>query len=123
MVRRVIGWIAAFLVTALPAGATTITIGGLAVDDQGQFSTVPGVTTVDFNALGTGTQDFLFGIASYDDVNIFNCPCSGTGDLLDDTTNGARAFGGETFAIDFSEPISYFGFYWGSPDPDNVLTF
>ena len=102
-----IGVIAAVLLGTIPAAATTISIGGLTVDDQGQFSTVPGVTTVDFNALATGTQDFAFGIASYDDVNIFNCACSGPGDLLDDTTNGARALGGESFAINFSEPISY----------------
>jgi len=123
MVRRVIGSIAALLLCVMPATATTITIGGLSVDDQGQFSSVPGVTTVDFNALAEGTQDFVTGIASYDDVDIFDCACSGIGDLLDDTTNGARADDGSSFAIDFSVPITYFGFYWGSPDPDNVITF
>jgi hypothetical protein len=123
MVRRIIGSIALLLIGALPAGAVTITIGGLVVNDQGQFSTVPGATTVDFNALSNGTQDFVTGIAGYDDVNIFSCACSTTGDLLDDTTKGARALSGSSYAINFSSPISYFGFYWGSPDSDNVVTF
>jgi hypothetical protein len=114
---------AAFLVCmALPVAAETITIGGLAIDDQGQFSTVTGATIVDFNLLGSGFQSFVEGIASYQNVDIFNCPCTETGDLLDDTTQGARALGGESFSIDFSVPISYFGLYWGSPDPDNILT-
>jgi hypothetical protein len=123
MLRTFIGIFAAILVTAMPAGAGVITVGGSSVDDQGQFSTVPGVTTVDFNALANGTQDFVAGIATYDDVNIFNCACSGTGDLLDDTTKGGRALRGGAFAIDFSQPISYFGLYWGSPDPENAISF
>lgn len=123
MVRRIIGSIAMLLIGALPAGAASITIGGLVVNDQGQFSNVVGATTVDFNALVNGTQDFVTGIASYDDVNIFSCACSTTGDLLDDTTKGARALAASSYAINFSSPISYFGFYWGSPDSDNVVTF
>lgn len=123
MIRRLVGAATALLITAMPAGAATISFGGLAVDDQGQFSTEPGVTLVDFNALLTGTQDFTAGIASYDDVNIFNCAgCTGNGDVKDDTTNASRAFGnGATYAIDFSQSIDYFGLYWGSPDRDNEL--
>jgi hypothetical protein len=105
----------------MPAGAATVTIGGTPVDDQGSFSAVAGATTVDFNALTGDTQDVVADIASYTSVDIFRCACSSTGDLLDDTTNGARAFAGDDFAIDFSRPLSYFGLYWGSPDPGNVI--
>jgi len=85
---------------------------------------VAGAQTIDFNALAGGIQSFTQGIAAYTNVNIFTCAtCTGTGDLLDDTTTAARASGGGTYAIDFSAPIYYFGLYWGSPDADNVLTF
>ena len=122
-VSRLILAVATALITSSPAGADTITIGGISVDDQGQFSSVAGVTTVDFNALSGGTQDFVTGIASYTSVDIFTCAtCTGSGDLPDDTTPGARAFGGgDDFTIAFSEPLSYFGLYWGSPDSDNRI--
>jgi hypothetical protein len=123
MARRIVVPIAIVLISAIPAAAASITIGGSSINDQGQFSTVAGATTIDFNGLANGTQDLVTGIASYDNVNIFSCACSGTGDLLDDTTKGARALGGSSYAIDFSSPISYFGFYWGSPDADNLLMF
>ena len=118
--RRLLGTLVV-LTWAMPAGAATVTIGGTPVDDQGSFSTVAGATTVDFNALTPGTQDVVAGIASYTSVNIFSCACSSTGDLLDDTTIGARAFASDDFAIDFSQPLSYFGLYWGSPDPGNLI--
>jgi hypothetical protein len=124
MVGRIVASLGLLLVASSPVAAATITIAGTAVNDQGQFTNVLGATTVDFNAVSTGTQTFSQGIATYTNVNVFSCAtCTGTGDLLDDTTRGARAFGGGTYAIDFSTPISYFGLYWGSPDPDNMLTF
>jgi hypothetical protein len=106
---------------ALPASAATITFGGISVDDQGQFSAVPDASLVDFNALGLGTQNFSAGIATYTDVDIFQCACTGNGDVRDDTTNAASASGGGFYTIDFSQPISYFGVYWGSPDQGNEL--
>jgi len=114
---------------ALPARATSITIGGLLVDDQGRFSTVPGATTVDFNALSVGgaPQVFSVGIASYQAIVGVCATCTGSGDVLDDTTVFARALapaqGGTPLTINFSQPIAYFGLYWGSPDPGNTITF
>ena len=124
MLRRILASFGLLLVASSPASATSITVGGIAINDQGQFTNVVGATTVDFNGVAPGTQTFAQGIATYTDANIFSCAtCTGTGDLLDDTTRGVRAFGAGTYAIDFSSPISYFGLYWGSPDPDNMLTF
>ena len=124
MVRRLTGLVAAILLCSLPASAATITFGGTAVNDQGQFSNVPGATLIDFNGRPLGTQDFTAGIAAYDNVNVFQCVgCSGNGDVKDDTTNAARAFGGPggLYVLDFSQPISYFGLYWGSPDQGNEM--
>ncbi len=122
MIRKLVLAAAAILMCALPARATSIAIGGLVVNDQGQFSSVAGATTVDFNAVALGNQNFVTGIATYQ-ANIFSCACSGIGDLLDDTTKGARGLVGAPLTIDFSQPISYFGLYWGSPDPGNTITF
>ena len=33
-----------------PASAITLSIGGIAVPGQGQFSSIPGVTTIDFES-------------------------------------------------------------------------
>lgn len=123
MARRFVLVTVLLLMAALPASATTITVGGAAVNDQGQFSTMAGATTVDFNALSNGSQNFSADIASYQ-ANIFTCAaCTGSGDLFDDTTKGARALVGTPLTIDFSQPIDYFGLYWGSPDAGNTITF
>jgi hypothetical protein len=116
-----IGLTFALLLVALPARATTVTIGGTAVGGQGQFSSVAGATTVDFNALSLGDQNFSSGLATYQ-ANIFSVPVGGGGDLLDDTTRAARALG-SPLTIDFSQPIEYFGLYWGSPDPFDTIAF
>ena len=128
MIGRMVIAIVALGLAAAPAHAATISIGGAALLNEGQVSTVAGTTTVNFNGLGTGTQSFVTGIATYTNANIFNCACPGDGDLKNDTSNGARAFGSnfgaeQTFEVAFSQPLDYFGFYWGSPDADNVVTF
>jgi hypothetical protein len=38
-----------------------------------------------------------------------------------DTTRAARALEGTNMTVDFSTPINYFGFYFGSPDPNNSV--
>jgi hypothetical protein len=116
-----IGLTFALLLVALPARATSVTIGGTAVSGQGQFSSVAGATTVDFNALSLGDQNFVSGIATYQ-ANIFSVPVGGGADLLDDTTRAARAQG-SPLTIGFSQPIGYFGLYWGSPDPLDTIMF
>ena len=46
--------------------ATTVTVGGTPLANEGQVSSVVGATTVNFNALSNGgPQNFTSGIASY----------------------------------------------------------
>lgn len=128
MLGRMFLAITALGLAVSPAHAALITIGGAALAGEGQVSTVAGTTTVNFNALSNGTQSFVSGIATYTNANIFTCACAGDGDLKNDTSPGARAFGSnfgaeQTFEVAFAQPLDYFGFYWGSPDPDNVVTF
>jgi len=122
MRRTLFGTTLLLVLSVMPARAASIVIGGIVVDDQGQFSAVAGATTVDFNAVPAGNQSFTAGLATYV-ANIFSCACTGNGDVRDDTTRGARALVGAPLTIDFSQPISHFGLYWGSPDRGNTITF
>jgi hypothetical protein len=108
------------MASAAPASAAVITLGGVSVSGQGQFSSVAGSTTVNFDAIALGNQSFVSGIATYQ-ANIFAVGVGGGGDLPDDTTRGARALEGTNMTVDFSTPINYFGFYFGSPDPNNSV--
>ena len=110
------------LAFAVPASAAMITLGGVSVSGQGQFSAVAGSTTVDFDAIALGNQNFASGIATYQ-ANIFAVGVGGGGDLFDDTTRAARALETANMTVDFSTPINYFGFYFGSPDPGNSVQF
>jgi len=99
--------------------AATITLGGTAVANEGQKSSVAGATTVDFNGRPSGgPQAFTAGIASYSDVF---ARTNSSGDVLDDSSIFVNAIGASDLVIQFSQPIRYFGFYWGSPDPANTL--
>ena len=51
MVGRLVLAVAVLGLVQLPAHAATITIGGAALLNEGQVSTVAGTTTVDFNGL------------------------------------------------------------------------
>jgi hypothetical protein len=104
------------------AHATTVTVGGTVLANEGQVSSVAGSTTVNFNALSNGgPQSFAQGIAQY--TNLFIA--TGTGvDLVNDLTKFASAGTGQAgdLTLNFSQPITYFGLYWGSPDPLNTIT-
>jgi hypothetical protein len=107
---------------SIPAAAATITIGGTSLANQGQVSSVAGATTVNFNGLSNGgPQNFTSGIASYSNLFIRTAV---TTDIVGDSSPFAdpnTAIGDLT--ITFSQPIIYFGLYWGSPDPLNTITF
>jgi len=104
------------------AHATTVTIGGATLTNQGQVTSVAGTTTVDFNSLPTGgPQTLIAGIATFSNLNI---RAAGGTDIASDTSLFSDPFvgvGDET--ISFAQPINYFGLYWGSPDPLNLITF
>ncbi len=105
-----------------PAAATTVSIGGTPLANEGQVSSVAGATTVNFNSLPNGgPQSFTFGIASYSNLNIRS---AGGTDIAGDSSPFASPttpIGDLT--VTFSQPIVYFGLYWGSPDPANTISF
>jgi hypothetical protein len=121
--RDKIGLIAVLLTAmVVPCAATTITVGGTSLVNQGQVSSVAGVTTVDFNTLSNGgPQSLTVGIASYSNLFIRS---GATPDIEGDSSPFAdpNATIGD-LTINFSQPIVYFGLYWGSPDPLNTINF
>jgi hypothetical protein len=123
---------AAFTVISAPADAIMLTFGGTPVAGQGQFSKVPGVTTIDFES-GAPTSGFA----------IYSAPDPGPAvvsgdsaiysmsreDSTDDNTRylAVSILGDETgttpVTIAFANPLDYFGLYWGTPDVHNTIGF
>ncbi|NER35795.1 MAG: PEP-CTERM sorting domain-containing protein [Oscillatoria sp. SIO1A7] len=121
-----IGWqrlslaaIAASLIpmAASPASAFSFSRGGTSVPGQGQFSSVSGVTTIDFES-GAPTSGF----ATYSTANGPNPILSGAGSFRPMADNAshflsvAPTSGGldNPTTIEFAEKLDYFGLYWGS---------
>jgi len=119
---------AVFTVISDPADAITLTFGGTPVAGQGQFSSVPGVTTVDFE-LGAPTS----GLAIYSAPGPGPAVVSGNTDSsiisADDYTRYLAvsilgdARGTSPVTIDFANPLDYFGLYWGTPSANNTISF
>jgi len=119
---------AVFSVISDPADAITLTFGGTPVAGQGQFSSVPGVTTIDFES-GAPTS----GLAVYSAPGPGPAIVSGnsvTSALsTDDNTKYLAvsilgdASGTTPVTIDFANPLDYFGLYWGTPSANNTISF
>jgi hypothetical protein len=119
---------AVFTLISDPADAITLTFGGTAVAGQGQFSSVPGVTTVDFES-GAPTS----GLAIYSAPGPGPAVVSGntiTSALsTDDNTRYLAvsvlgdARGTSPVTIAFANPLDYFGLYWGTPSANNTISF
>jgi len=123
---------AVFTVISAPADAIMLTFGGTPVAGQGQFSNVPGVTTIDFES---GAPSSGFAIYSAPDPG----PAVVSGDTdtysmsrednTDDTTRYLAvsmlgdARGTNPVTIAFANPLDYFGLYWGTPDAHNSIGF
>jgi hypothetical protein len=115
---------AVFTVISDPADAITLTFGGTPVAGQGQFSNVPGVTTIDFES-GAPTS----GLAIYSAP--IGYPTVITGNIdpsLEDisrylTVSTVDARGTSPVTIDFANPLDYFGLYWGTPSANNTISF
>ena len=120
---------AVFTVISAPAEAIMLTFGGTSVPGQGQFSSVPGVTTIDFES-GAPTS----GLAVYSapspgpavvSINTIGVSLLSTDDssrylsvsVLGDTR------GTTPVTIAFANPLDYFGLYWGTPSANNTLSF
>src|SRR5271165_1541268 len=113
-------FVTALFCVVVPAHATTVTLGGTSVTNEGLVSSVAGATTVNFDSLSNGgPQSFMAGIASYSNVFIRTGP---TADIINDLSPFASP-NAVDMTISFSAPISYFGLYWGSPDNTNTISF
>ena len=119
---------AVFTAISAPADAIMLTFGGTPVAGQGEFSSVPGVTTVDFES-GAPTS----GLAIYSAPGPGPAVISGnSGSSIisaDDYTKYlAVSILGDTkgtspVTIAFANPLDYFGLYWGTPSANNTLSF
>jgi len=122
-------------------GATTITVDrdlvatSCAVPFQGNCSAQPSPITVDFNSDFNNTSgNYVAGIATYVwDPQLSSPIVRGTtsgayanpGQLLNPTSylSVGSPGGPSTVTINLSRPIIYFGFYMGSPDQYNSISF
>ena len=103
------------------ASATTVTIGGTSVKGEGMETSVAGATTmtfdsmkslpVGFDAIGTTPSN---PVVQYSSLGVYLAP---TGDCSTYLSTGSGVI------LDFAIPAgtTYFGFYWGSVDPNNVF--
>lgn len=107
------------------ATATTVTFGGTAPSPDGIFSTVPGVTTVDFNSGSAPAWYSLSGdaqVANGSTTNVFKAPTGDTSDFL--TTGSTSAAGAVSIDVTaVSSTVNYFGLHWGSLDAYNTIVF
>jgi hypothetical protein len=123
---------AVFTAISAPADAIMLTFGGTPVAGQGQFSNVPGVTTIDFES---GAPSSGLAIYSAPDPG----PAIVSGDTAiysmsrDDTTDDTSRYlavsilgdasGTTPVTIAFANPLDYFGLYWGTPTANNTISF
>jgi hypothetical protein len=115
---------AVFTVISDPADAITLTFGGTPVAGQGQFSNVPGVTTIDFES-GAPTSGLAIYSAPFPGPAVIT---DNTGISLEDNTrfltvSPIDARGTNPVTIAFANPLDYFGLYWGTPRPSNTISF
>ena len=106
-----------------PAKAITFTLGGQYVPEQGQFSTVEGAETFNFNS-GVPVDEFV----TYSSVQAvsgnslsFEAPAGDSSRYL----RGApfpQPDGTNSYTINFKKPIDYFGVYWGSIDARDSIS-
>jgi len=120
---------AVFTVISDPAEAIMLTFGGTPVAGQGQFSSVPGVTTVDFES-GAPTSGLAVYSAPGPGPAVVSINASGISLIsTDDNTRYLAvsifgdARGNTPVTIDFANPLDYFGLYWGTPSANNTISF
>ncbi len=138
-------WIAlssASLTWAVPAAAFTITTGGTPVANEGQYTSVAGATTVNFNNPppngGLPSNPVYTSAVSTPAVVVGNSPgqySSPTGDtspFLTISPSGSSSIppnrgGTGPVTINFSGvgggSMNYFGLYWGTIDSYNSIAF
>jgi hypothetical protein len=120
--------------TLLPLAATTInfSLGGVNCGTARICTPDPNATTINFDSLGSSTpQPYIYGDATYTWIapgtpfvngsvpSQYASPPRDTTPYLSVGSPGRPG----TVTIDFSQPILYFGFYLGSPDAYNEISF
>ena len=120
---------AVFTLISDPAEAITLTFGGTPVPEQGQFSSVPGVTTIDFES-GAPTSGFAVYSAPGLGPAVVTGNIPGVSVISGDDNSRYLAVsifgdvrGNTPVTIDFANPLDYFGLYWGTPSANNSISF
>jgi len=119
---------AVFTAISAPADAIMLTFGGTPVAGQGQFSSVPGVTTIDFES-GAPTSGLAVysapgpgpAVVSGNSVSSIISADNNTRYLAVSVLGDAR--GTNPVTIAFANPLDYFGLYWGTPSANNTISF
>lgn len=134
---RILPALAASVLCAVSAHAgITVTTGGAPAPslNYGLVSSEGGIFTIDFNEVVLANQGTTYQIG---DATFSGLTAGADGSIVvgdsdsqykspaNDSTNylsvgGARA---TSVTIDFAAGISYFGFYWGTPDTYNSIQF
>ncbi len=111
-----------------PVSAIMVSFGGTSVPGQGQFSSVPGVTTIDFDS-GAPTSGPAIYSAPGIGPTVVSGSFSGAAAPSDDYTTYLTVApfgdwrGNNNVTISFDEKIDYFGMYLGSFDSYNSIAF
>jgi hypothetical protein len=123
---------AAFTVISAPADAITLTFGGTPVSGQGQFSNVPGVTTIDFESGAPSSGFAIYSAPGPGPAVVSGSTVSYSMSREDNTDDITRylavsilgdARGTTPVTIAFANPLDYFGLYWGTPSANNSISF
>lgn len=121
---------------SLPGAPIVQTVGGgnCVAANSGQCTSVAGATTITFDNLSSGLSSYQSGIAKYTwggstpspFVSVPNVGGEYAAPPADGTTYLSAGSGvgrPGTVNVDFVLPVRYFGFYMGSPDGYNHVTF
>ena len=119
---------AVFTVISAPAEAIMLTFGGTPVAGQGQFSNVPGVTTIDFESGAPTSGSAIYSAPGPGPAVVLGNTVSSLLSVDDNTRYLAvsvlgDARGNTPVTIAFANPLDYFGLYWGTPSANNTLSF
>ncbi|NEQ36157.1 MAG: hypothetical protein F6K40_07600 [Okeania sp. SIO3I5] len=130
------GLLGSLLLTTIakPSNAITFSLGGTSVPGEGQFSSMPGVTTIDFNSGAAPTSGPIVYSASGGSPTIVEGTVWGSAAPLDDSSKylvvspfrvgDPGNFGTSPVTINSNNGLlDYFGLYWGSMDYGNRIDF
>jgi hypothetical protein len=112
-----------------PVSAIMLSIGGTSVPGQGQFSSVAGATTINFESGAPTSGPAIYSapgvgptVVSGNMANVFAAPSDDYTKYLTVAPFGDWR-GNNPVTISFTEKIDYFGLYWGSWDNYNSIAF